>query len=223
MFGNFSKSFRYGKRGPSSPYGTVSPDISGTTSVTWADNTYFDFYSAQTSTTTDILGSVQNRVYQLCYAHQQLTLPADAVNRLAVGTYSTQVSSPKRWWFAQGIADDVQRMSSVTMSALSSDGTSNFPSSSGAFVEIPMGTAITITANRWFIIGHSIIPFRAVRSQAAPRTAVITGTNYVTAFPVLYEYGSQSENRVPAQLGGFARPIRIWSGYTHVMSVKFKL
>lgn len=224
MFGGrFSSAHKFGGPGPSSPYGIVSPDISTSTSVTWADNTYFDFYNTQTSTTTDILAGVQNRVYQLCYAHQQLTLPADGVSRLAVGTYSTQVSSPKRWWFAQGIANDIQRMSSPTMTALSSDGTSSFPSSSGAFVEIPIGVATTITANRWFIVGHSIIPFRAVRSQAAPRTAVISATNYVTAFPVLYEFGSQSENRVPAQLGGFSRPIRIWSGYTHVLSIKFKL
>ena len=73
MFGNFSKSFGYGKRGPTSPYGINLPDTSGTTEVTWTDNTYFDFYSAQTSSTTDILASVQNRVYQLCFAHQQVT------------------------------------------------------------------------------------------------------------------------------------------------------
>lgn len=223
MFGNFSKSFGYGKRGPTSPYGIILPDTSGTTEVTWTDNTYFDFYSVQTSSTTDILAGVQNRVYQLCFAHQQVTLPADAVNRLGVGTYSTQVASPKRWWFAQGIADNIQRMASPTMVALTSDGTSNFSSSPGAFVEVPMGSAYTIPANRWFIVGHSIIPFRAVRSQASPRTAVISGTYYVTAFPTLFEYGSQSENRVPLQMGGFGRPFRIWTGYTHVMSMKFKL
>ena len=211
-----------GRRSISAPYTTTLPDISTTTSVNWADNTYFDFYSTSTSTTTDILAGVQNRCFQLCYAHQQVTIPNDAVNRLAVGTYSTQVASPKRWWMAQGIADNIQRVSQG-YTFITSDGTSNFASSSGAFVEVPTNVSVTIPANRWFIIGHSIIAFRAVRAQANPRTAVITGTNYVTAFPTIYEFSSQSEARTPVQLGGFGKPIRIWQGYTHVMSIKFKL
>jgi len=222
MFGGFSNSFGFGGKGISSAYASVLPDVSATTEVAWADNTYFDFYSTQTSITTDVLGSIQNRCFQLCYAHQQVTIPADLTNRLAVGTYSTQVSSPKRWWMAQGIADNIQRVSQG-YSFLTSDGTSNFASSPGGFVEVPAATTATIPASRWFIIGHSIIPFRAVRAQANPRTAVITGTYYVTAFPTIYEMSSQGELRTPVQLGGFGRPVRIYQGYTHVMSIKFKL
>jgi hypothetical protein len=223
MFGGFNKSFQLGKRGITSPSVITVPDTTGTTEVSWTDDTYFDFYSSQTSTTTDILASVQNRCFQLCYAHQQVTIPNDGISRLAVGTYSTQVSSPKRWWMAIGVANDIQRVPQ-SYTSISSDSDAR-TSSQGAFVEIPCRATggVTIPANRWFIIGHSIIPFRAVRSQAAARTAVIGGTYYVTAFPILYEFGSQSELRTPVQLGGYGRPVRVWSGYTHVMSIKFKL
>lgn len=223
MFGGFSKSYGMGKRAISAPYVETLPDTTGTTEVAWTDNTYFDFYSSQTSNTTDILGSVQNRCFQLCFAHQQVTIPNDAVDRLAVGTYSTQVSAPKRWWMATGVADNIQRVPQ-TYSFISSDSDTR-TSSQGAFVEIPCKATggVTIPANRWFIIGHSIIAFRAVRSQAAARTAVISGTYYVTAFPIIYEFSSQSETRTPVQLGGFGKPIRVWQGYTHVMSIKFKL
>jgi len=222
MFGGFSKSMRLGRRGVTSPYAEVQPDISGTTAVAWTDNTYFDFWTSQTSNSTDILGSVQNRCFQLCYAHQAIIISNDSVNRIGVGTYSTQVSSPKRWWYAVGVAPNVFRVG-ATHTALSNDGTSNFSSSQGAFVQHPAGTSMTVPANTWFIVGHSIIPFRAVRALAAPRTAQISGTNVVTCFPTIYQYGSQSETRSPLQLGGQGRVNTIWTGYSHVMSMKFRL
>lgn len=222
MFGGFTKSFKLGRRGPTAPYSEILPDTTNTTEVTWADNTYFDFYSSQTSTTTDILAGNQNRTLQLCFAHQALTIPADATSRLAVGTYSTQVSSPKRTWAAIGIADYVQRFP-VTSTGITSDATSGRTSSQGAFVEYPVGSAVSIPANRWFLIGHSIIPFRAARSMSNPRTAVISGTYYFTVFPIIYLMASQSEQRTPTEMGGFARPFLKYTGYTNVMSIKFKL
>lgn len=222
MFGNFSKSFKLGRRGLTAPYVDLPPDTTGTTEVSWTDNTYFDFYSSQTSTTTDILAGNQNRTLQLCFAHQALTIPNDAVSRVAVGTYSTQVASPKRTYTAIGIADNVKRFPATT-TFITLDGTSNLTSSSGAFVEYPTNTAVTIPANRWFLIGHSIIPFRAARSMAAPRTATISGTYYFTVFPIIYLYGSQSETRTPTELGGYGVPFLKYTGYTNVMSIKFKL
>ncbi len=222
MFGGFSKSFSYGRRGVTSSYTETVPDISGTANIAWTDNTYFDFWTSQTATSTDILGSIQNRCFQLCFAHQAVIISNDSVNRLAVGTYSTQVASPKRWYYAVGIAPYIQRVG-ISHSGLSSDSTSNLTSSSGAFVQHPAGATMTVPANTWFIVGHSIIPFRAVRTLAAPRTAQISGSNVVTAFPTIYEYASQSESRSPLQLGGFGRPIRVWQGYSHVMSMKFRL
>lgn len=222
MFGNFSKSFGYGKRGITAPYTETSPDISGTTNVSWTDNTYFDFWTSQTATSTDIMGSNQNRAFQLCYAHQAVTVSRDSVNRLAVGTYSTQVSSPKRWWFAVGVAPNVLRVAS-SQSFFTDDATSNKTSSSGAFVEVPTGQSMSVPANTYFIVGHSIIPFRAVRTLAAPRTAQISGSNVVTCFPTIYLFGSQSESRTPLHLGGLGRPSIVYDGYSHVMSIKFRL
>lgn len=222
MFGAFSKSFGLGRRGVTAPYTITTPDISTTSNIAWTDNTYFDFWTSQTSTTTDILGSVQNRCFQLCYAHQAIIISNDGVNRLAVGTYSTQVASPKRWWYAVGVAPNIQRVG-VTHSGLSSDSTSNLTSSSGAFVQHPAGATMTVPANTWFIVGHSIIPFRAVRSLANPRTAQVSGADVITVFPTIYEYGSQSETRSPMQLGGYGRTTRTWQGYSHVLSMKFRL
>ena len=222
MFGSFSKSFSFGKRGLTAPYTETLPDISTSTNVAWTDNTYFDFYSTSTSTTTDILGGIQNRSFQLCYAHQAVTISRDGVNRLGVGTYSTQVSSPKRWWFAVGLAPNIQRLQS-TFDFLSDDSTSNFASSSGAFIQIPPGQSMNVPANTWFLVGHSIIPYRAARTLAAPRTAQISGVDVVTAFPTIYLYGSQSETRTPLQLGGQGRVTTVYQGYSIVMSMKFRL
>lgn len=224
MFGGFNTSYKLGQKGISCPASTTTPDQTGETIVEWTDDTYFNFYTTSTSLTTDSSlsqSATQNRMYQLCYAHQALTIPNDATNRLAVGTYSTQVTAAKRWWIAISTSTNFLRMP-TTFTGISSDADTT-PSSAGAFVEQPCRSAVTIPANRYFLIGHSIIAMKALRTLTAPRTMSISGTPYLTTWPTIYYFSSQSETRVPLEFGGFGRLNTIFTNTTHVMSVKFKL
>jgi hypothetical protein len=222
MISGFSAGFRCGKPGLSQPGSAVAPDISGSTTVNWTDNTYFDFYSSQTSTTTDIVALESNiMVAQLAFAHQAINLPADAVNRIGVGTYSTQTASPKRFFFALGTADNVPRVAqSIT---LRTSDTNTAASSAGAFLEQPVISAVTIPANRYFLICMSVAPYVAKKALAAPRTAYIGATPYVTIFNNIYDYNSISQSRSLINFGGYAKCNKIYSNYTLVVSMKFKI
>jgi len=219
MFGGFVKSFSVGRRGVTSPGAEVLPDLTGTTEVPWTDDTYFSFWTNQTSTTTDILAGNQDQTYVLCYAHKELRLLADTIQRVAVGTYSSQTSSPKIHRIAVANAPNSLRFPQIVSTVAS---TTQLSSSQGALVAVVAETAYTIPANTYFLVGIRQIAFAANKALANSRSAIHNGEPVLTVWPTIYEMSSQTEARTPVQFGGYAVPYTINSGYMPVLSYRFK-
>lgn len=221
MFGSFSRSFTFGKRGTTTPYTTIMPDLTGTEYVPWTEGSWFYFNTETITSATSILASNQNITYQLCYAHQALALPSDSVARLGVGTYSTQVSSPKNFVINLGTANNVQKFA-YSSSLITSD---SYSSAANTFVSTPLiaSFSVTIPANRWFLLGFRTIAFAATKPQTTPRTMGTAGTPYMTVYPTVYRAASLSDYRTPSIFGGVHTLNAIYTGYAHPIGVKFRL
>lgn len=218
MFGGFTKSFSIGRRGITRAAAETLPDVSGTTDVAWTDDTYFNFWTSQTTNATDILSSNQNQTWVLCYAHQGIRLLADSVQRVGFGTYSTQVSSPKPCGIVVGTEDNSLRLPATSTSITSGSSIS----SANLLVPQTISAAQTIPANRYFLIGTRQIAFHANRALAAPRSAVHNNQRILTVFPTIYRMGGQTDTRTPVQFGGFGAPISVWPGYVPLISLRMK-
>lgn len=218
MFGGFVKSFSVGRRGITRAAAETLPDVSSTTDVAWTDDTYFNFWTSQTTGATDILSTNQNQTWVLCYAHQGIRLLADSVQRVGFGTYSTQTSSPKICSVIVGTEDNNLRL--PTTATIITSGSSI--SSANLLVPQTISEAQTIPANRYFLIGTRQMAFHANRALAAPRSAVHNNQRILSVFPTIYRMGGQTDTRTPVQFGGFGAPISVWPGYVPLISLRMK-
>lgn len=218
MIGNFSNSFSFGRRGITRAFSESIPDVSATTDVAWTDDTYFNFWTSQTTGTTDILSGNQNQTWVLCFAHREIRLLADSIQRIGFGTYSTQVSSPKPSGIIIGTADNNLRLPATSTTITSGSSVS----SANLLVPQTIIAAQTISANRYFLIGARQIAFHANRSLAGPRSALHNSQRILTVFPTIYRMGGQLDTRTPVQFGGFASPISVWTGYVPLISLRMK-
>lgn len=218
MFGGFVKSFSVGRRGITRAAAEILPDLTGTTDVAWTDDTYFNFWTSQTTGATDILSTNQNQTWVLCYAHQEIRLLADSIQRVGFGTYSTQTSSPKICSVIVSTEDNNLRL--PTTATIMTSGSSI--SSANLLVPQTISAAQTIPANRYFLIGTRQIAFHANRALAAPRSAVHNSQRILTVFPTIYRMGAQTDVRTPVQFGGFGAPISVWPGYVPLISLRMK-
>lgn len=190
------------------------------TTVVWTDNTYFDSYTSQSGvTTTDGLDT--NRLcWQLYYSHQALTIPADGVNRVGINTWRAGTNTVN-WRRAISTVDD-------TLGSFAADAqfaSASFSYSAGGFNEQPADSAVSIPANRYFLIGIQAGPYyRATKLLAENRTAYIGATPYVTVFNTFYQGGwpSGPDSGIPTQLGG-ASTFTEYTDRVSVTSIKFKI
>lgn len=218
MFGGFSNSFSFGRRGITAPDSETLPDLSSTTDVSWTDDTYFNFWTSQTTNATDILSTNQNQTWVLCYAHQEIRLLADLVQRVGFGTYSTQTSSPKPCAVVVGTQINNLRLPATSTSITSGSSIS----SANLLVPQTISAAQTIPANTYFLIGTRQIAFHANRALASPRSAVHNNQRILSVFPIIYRMGGQTDTRTPVQFGGYGVPISIWNGYVPLISLRMK-
>lgn len=190
------------------------------TTVSWADNTYFDSYTSQSGVTTSDGSNTNNLCWQLYYAHQALTIPADGVNRVGINTYIGG-SNTVNWRYAISQSDD-------TLGNFGSDAqfaNQSFSYTAGGFNEQAADSSVSIPANRYFLIGVVSGPFyRATKILADNRTAYIGTTPYVTVFNTFYQGGwpTGPTTGIPTDLGG-ASSFTKFTDRVSVTSIKFKL
>lgn len=198
---------------------TPTPFDYGTT-VTWTDNTYFDSFTSQSGVTTTDGTDTNNLCWQLYYAHQALTIPADAVNRLGINTWRSG-SNVINWRYAISTVDE-------TLGSFAADAqfaNQSFSYTAGGFNEQAADSSVTIPANRYFLIGVVGGPYyRATKLLASNRTAYIGGTPYVTVFNTFYQSGwpSGPTTGIPTDLGGSATFTK-HTDRVSVTSIKFKV
>lgn len=201
---------------------TVSPAVDpfdyGTV-VNWTDDTYFDSFTTQSVTTTDGINT-NNLCWQLYYSHQALTIPADGTSRLGVSTYLSG-SNTITWRYSISQSDD-------TLGNFAADqqfATASFSYTAGGFNEQNADSAVSIPANRYFLLGVVNGPFyRSSKLLADNRTAYIGATPYVTVFNTFYEgaWPGGPTSGIPTQLGGSAT-FTEHTDRVSVTSVKFKI
>lgn len=204
----------------SPPASPLVPDIG--TQVAWADDTYFDSYTSQSGiSTADVTGS-NSLTWQLYYAHQTISIPADAVNRIGLNTFSTQVASFKPIRFASGTNDSQITSFGGEKSLV---GSNNLSSSPGAFVEQACNSATTIAAGSYFIIGVGAIFYRTLKTQTSNRTAMLNGNPVVTVLPTNWwaTQGNYYSTGFPTVLGGTRTPSENYTDKVVMLSIKFKL
>ena len=201
-------------------------DISGNTQVAWTDDTYFSAFSSQSGSTTypstpiSFYGS-NNTSFSLWYAHKALTIPADAVNRMAFNPHSTQTTTTRRWYIAISSADSLTSFGSTSTQFATHTGALT----GGVLAETTISSAVSIPANRYFVLGAYSIFFRNVKALATARTAYLNGEPVVTALNQIYwaPQASISMGGVPNQLGGARTDNTLYTGHVFMDSVKFKL
>lgn len=197
-----------------------NPDPFNGTVVAWTDNTYFDSYTSQSGVTTTDGTNTNNLCWQLYYAHQAVTIPADAVNRVGIGT-TNNGSNTISWRVSISTVND-------TLGSFAADtqfATQSFSYSTGGFNQQSADTAVSIPANRYFLIGVVNGPFyRATKLLANSRTAYIGSTPYVTVFNTFYQsaWPSGPTTGIPIDLGGAATFTK-HTDRVSVTSVKFKI
>lgn len=202
------------------------PDISGNTQVAWTDDTYFSAFTSQSGSTTypntpiSFYGS-NNTSFSLWYAHKALSIPADAVNRVAFNPHSTQTTTTRRWYIAVSSADSLTSFGSTSTNFATHTGALT----GGVLAETTATSAVSIPANRYFVLGAYSIYFRNVKALTPARTAYLNSEPVVTALNQIYwaPQANITMGGVPNQLGGARTDNTLYTGLVFMDSVKFKL
>jgi len=215
--GGFSSGF-------SIPPNSSTPNVTPTgsvvplgTLVSWTDDTFFDSWSASSSTTSDGGANAIFPVWQMYYAHQQVRIQVGA--NLRTGT-STGGSNSWKYGIAISSVDNT----SGSFGAPSTISTNqSFTYTSGGTYVTTTNLLAVIPANRFFLIAHTVGPFYyARRTLAENRTAVIGSMPYVTAINKVWVNAANSDTFiVPSQLGGGATAAQ-YDNLAPVRAVKFK-
>lgn len=206
--------------GPGVSITSPAADPFNGTVVAWSDDTYFDSYTSQSGVTTTDGTNTNNLCWQLYYAHQALTIPADGVNRVGINTYLNG-SNTITWRVSISTVND-------TLGSFAADtqfATQSFSYTAGGFNQQPADTAVSIPASRYFLIGVVSGPFyRSTKLLANSRTAWLNGIPYVTVFNTFYQGGwpSGPTSGIPTDLGGAASFTK-FTDRVSVTSVKFKI
>lgn len=203
------------------------------TEVAWTTNTYWNTWTSQTSSTTDLSVtsggpnttntgySSNNLAWCLFYAHKSIRLAADATNRWGYVPFNTGSNSVSLRYAVSSATDTLGSFGSDTEIAIAS---SNSYAAATLF-QRTVNTTVTIPAGRYFLLGISGGPFRKVfRSLANNRTATVAGEPVVTTINKFYWGGwtTGPTTGVPTQLGGAATFLEV-SDYVPLLSFKFEI
>ena len=220
FFGGFGTGIFVLSTGSAPAPDPLAPDVG--TEVDWSDNTYFDSFTSQSGiTTADVTGS-NGFTWQLYYAHQSIKISADGVSRIGVNTFSNQTASPKPIRFVSGSNNSLISGFGGEKSLVA---TNTLSSTAGGFVEQACNSATTIAAGSYFIIGIGAIFFRTLKTQAANRTAMLSGSPVVTVLPTNW-WSSQANVQTsgfPTELGGTRTPTQKFTDKVVMLSIKFEL
>lgn len=233
MLSSFGGSFKAGRRrGSVIVAGPVSgdPNLSLGTEVSWSSNTYFDTWTSQTSSTSDLgftggpntvgtgYGS-NNLAWCLFYAHKSVRLSADSVNRWGYVPFNTGSNSVSLRYAVSTVDNTLGSFGSDTQIA---SAVSNNYTAATLFPRT-ITTTTTIPANRYFLLGINGGPFRKVfRSLASNRTAIVNNEPVVTTLNRFYWGGwvNGPTSGIPTQLGGSSTFTEV-SGHVFLLSFRF--
>jgi hypothetical protein len=201
--------------------GTLVPYTSGTYFNSWTSQsgvTTSDFPTANTAGSSSTYNT-NNLVWQLLYAWQNITIPAQNPQFGAATTVGGSNSMTLRYSLSSAdftigsFGADVQIGANVTGSY-----------TAGSFFVGQTTSARSIPANRYFLLGITSGPFyRSFKTLSASRTATISGNPVVTVINKFWWPGwpTGPTSGVPTQLGGATGGYTEQTGYVPVTSFIF--
>jgi hypothetical protein len=191
------------------------------TAVSYTTGTLFDAYSSRDGVTTTDAFDTNNFVWQLYYAHQEVTLTSGTQN---IGLQPhTNGSNSWTWFYVESNSQDtIGNWQSVQQ--LTTQIYGNYYS--GVMKYSDISNNITIPEKTYFMIGCYGGPYyRAVKSLSDNRTAMVSGQPFVTAINKVclgnWPSGGTSTSTLPSQLGGSDNGYTLYDGHSHVHSVTF--
>ena len=200
------------------------------TSVSWSPNTYFDSFASRSGVVNSDAPTSSNLVWQLFYAHTELRIPADGVNRLGINSYQSGNQSWNWYFAASSTPNTLGSFSSPVV--VGQQSTTSY--GIGSFSATIATTEVTVPANTYFLVGVEGGPsFRSIK-QSPSRTANVSGSNIVTSMNTVFFGPSLNGPRrgVPTALGGSlgnyvysglpgAQYVQ-YDGYQSVISIRFR-
>jgi hypothetical protein len=209
------------------PINTSGVDLG--TNVSWTSGTYFDSWTSQTATDSDLaitggpglFGGGYNTnqlVWQLFFAHQAIQLTV-ASNKWGFVPYAGGTNTIS-----------LRASSSTTNNTLGSFSADSVISTAGSVTytgdilnERPINTLFSVSANRYFLLGMTGGPFyRIFKTLSQNRTAYVGGSPVVTVLNRFYwgRWNDGPTTGIPTQLGGSATFTEV-TGSVPVLSFKF--
>jgi len=213
----------------SAPTSAPSGNVSLGSTFEWTSGTYFDSWTSQTATDSDLaitggpglFGGGYNTnqlVWQLFYAHQAIQLTV-ASNKWGFVPYQGGSNSIGLRGSSSTVNDTLG--SFAVDSVVSTTGSVNY--TADVLNERAVNTLFSVSASRYFLLGMVGGPFyRMFKSLATNRTALINGNPVVTVFNKFYwgRWNDGPTTGIPTQLGGSATFTEV-TGYVPVLSFKF--
>jgi uncharacterized repeat protein (TIGR02543 family) len=208
----------------------TAADFLGTT-VSWTTNTYFDSFASRSGVLNTDIPDTNNLVWQLFYAHTELRIPADGVNRLGVNSYAVG-ANPWNWHFAASTIPNT--LGSFSNPVIVGKKAPIYSYTAGEFVETTVSSEVVVPANTYFLIGVEDGPYFRSIKRSPSRTASASGSNIVTSMNTVFAapQAGGSIRGVPVALGGSVANYSYsalpgqeyvqYDGYQSVISIKFR-
>jgi hypothetical protein len=207
----------------------ISSSVSLGTSVSWTSDTYFDSWSSQTATDSDLAitggpnltGTGYNTnqlVWQLFYAHQAVQLTV-ASNKWGFVPYLGGTNTISLRASISTVNDTLGNFAADTV--VSTAGSVSY--TADVLNQRAINTLFSVSANKYFLLGMVGGPFyRMFKTLSSNRTATVGGNPVVTVINKFYwgRWTDGPTTGIPTQLGGAATFTEV-TGYVPVLSFKF--
>lgn len=209
-------------------YISGDPSLNLGSIVSWSSNTYFNAWTSQTASASDLAtsggpGLAGYNTNQLCwavfYAHKSIKLTADATSRWGYVPFQGGTNTVGLRYAVSSSNNTLGSFAADTYIASTLSNTYT----AATFYPRVITTTTTIPANRYFMLGMVNGPYyRIFKSLSSNRTAVSNGQAVVTTLNRFYwgSWPSGPTTGIPTQLGGAATFTEVL-GYVPLLSYKF--
>jgi len=191
--------------------------------VAWTSNTYFYTANSSTLTGSDFQYNTNNMVWQVFYAHKQIRLFTGA-NRWGPIPHSSGSNTIALYQASSTATNTKSSFNSNVDVAISAGISASY--SANTLYEAATNRAVTIPANRYFLLGITGGPFyKSYLRTANNITAVTAGEAVVTVLNEVYvgPWPTGPSRGIPTLLGGNTASYVKYTSNIHYSAFKFEI
>lgn len=188
----------------------------------WTDATYANIASVGSGVLTSSQAATNDTCWQLFYAYQTITIPAQA-NGIGLNVYAGD-SNSWTWYITIGGIPGINNFYGTPTVLGTGTCVSTSTGAAGAFVQSTITNATTIPAGSYFMIATvNAGPFyKTFQAATQNKTFAINGVPYVTALNTVYISSSSTTQSIPYQVGGTDHTYTTTANTVAVMGVVFQ-